>query len=90
MDKVWQISRDIDLAPGVDHDQVLSIATPKARYTVVTPDGIFSNPIMDDHSPTTPEELTEVRHRVNEVAGSKYRSWCLRNGSSTIINATFI
>src|SRR3546814_6194554 len=30
--KVWRLTRDIDLAPGVDHDQVLSIATEKARY----------------------------------------------------------
>jgi uncharacterized protein len=89
MDKVWRISRDIDLAPGVDHDQVLSIATPKARYTVVTPDGIFSNPIMDDHPPTTPEELTEVRHRVNESPGA--RTFLVSaDASSTIINATFI
>src|SRR5437762_13975034 len=30
--KVWQMTRDIDLTPGVDHDQILSIATEKARY----------------------------------------------------------
>ena len=29
--KVWNITRDIDLVQGVDHDQILSIATEKAR-----------------------------------------------------------
>ena len=37
--KVWDITRDIDLAPGVDHDQILSIATEKARYSEATPFG---------------------------------------------------
>ena len=29
--KVWDMTREIDLAPTVDHDQILSIATEKAR-----------------------------------------------------------
>src|SRR6201993_1068400 len=36
LSKVWQMTRDIDLAPGVDHDQILSIATEKARYAEAT------------------------------------------------------
>lgn len=89
MAKVWRMSRDIDLAPGVDHDQVMSIATSKARYTVITPDGIFSNPIMDDHPPTTPQELQEVRRRVGESAGA--RTFLVSaDGSAAIINATFL
>ena len=37
LDKIWRLSRDIDLAPAVDHDQILSIATEKARYSEATP-----------------------------------------------------
>src|SRR5579859_2048011 len=44
--KVWQLTRDIDLAPGVDHDQILSIATEKARYAEATADGIDMRPLM--------------------------------------------
>ncbi|MES2262577.1 MAG: MMPL family transporter [Pseudomonadota bacterium] len=89
MAKVWRMSRDIDLAPGVDHDQVMSIATSKARYTVITPDGIFSNPIMDDHAPATAEELLEVRRRVGESPGA--RTFLVSaDGSAAIINATFL
>jgi hypothetical protein len=40
LQKVWQMTRDIDLSPGVDHDQILSIATEKARYAEATPYGI--------------------------------------------------
>ena len=35
--KVWRMTRDIDLAPSVDHDQILSITTEKARFAEATP-----------------------------------------------------
>jgi uncharacterized protein len=89
LNKVWRLSRDIDLAPGVDHDQILSIATPKARYTVVTPDGIFSNPIMDDEPPKTEADLAEIRRRVGESPG--VATFLVgRDATATLINATFI
>lgn len=89
MQKIWDISRDIDLTPGVDHDQIVSIATEKARYTQVTADGIFSNPIMDDRAPVSLKELEETRRRIDEsppvnqflVSGDK---------SAALVNATFI
>ena len=89
MDKVYQMSRDLDLVPGVDHDQIVSIATAKARYTVLTADGIYSNPVMDDNPPSTPEDLAEIRRRVNE---SPFVSTFLvsQDGTAAVINATFI
>lgn len=87
--KIWDLSREIDLAPGVDHDQILSIATEKARFTVVTADGIYSSPIMDDQPPETAAELAEVRRRVNESPGA--RTFLVADdGSAAVINATFI
>lgn len=89
LDKVWRISRDVDLVPGVDHDQIVSIATAKARYTLLTADGIFSNPIMDEAPPTTAAELAEIRRRVNESPG--VRTFLVsEDGTAAIINATFI
>lgn len=89
LDKVWRLTRAIDLAPGVDHDQILSIASSKARYTVVAPDGIFSNPIMDEQVPATADEVAELRHRVNESAAA--RSFLVsQDARATLVNATFI
>ena len=89
MDKIWKISRDIDLVPGVDHDQIVSVATGKARYTVLTADGIFSNPIMDEKAPVTAEELAEIKRRVNE--SPVVRTFLVsQDGTAAIINATFI
>ncbi|EWS52614.1 efflux transporter, putative, hydrophobe/amphiphile efflux-3 (HAE3) family [Methylibium sp. T29] len=89
LDKVWRLSREIDLAPGVDHDQILSIASSKARYTVVTPDGIFSNPIMDEEPPKSDADLAEIRRRVGESAAAT-TFLVSSDHTATLINATFI
>ena len=87
--KVWQMTRDIDLSPGVDHDQILSIATEKARYAEATPFGIDMRPLMGDHVPKTPEEIENFRTRVDKSPGS--RDFLIsRDHSATLINATFI
>ena len=51
LQKVWDMTRNIDLIAGVDHDQILSITTEKARYAQATPFGIDSQPLMGDHAP---------------------------------------
>ncbi|MBB5188001.1 hypothetical protein HNQ57_002280 [Zhongshania antarctica] len=51
--KVWQLTRDIDLSPGVDHDKILSIASAKARYAEAAPFGIDAQPLMGDLVPRT-------------------------------------
>src|SRR3546814_13806465 len=85
--KVWRLTRDIDLAPGVDHDQVLSIATEKARYAEATPYGIDMRPLMEDHIPSTPEEIAEFSERADKSPNA--RTFLISGDeTSTLINAT--
>ncbi len=87
--KMWWLSRDIDLVPGVNHDQIVSIATEKARYVTLTADGIYSNPVLDEHLPKTDAELLEIKRRVNESAST--RTFLVsKDQTSLILNATFI
>jgi predicted RND superfamily exporter protein len=87
--KVWQLTRDIDLAPGVDHDQILSISTEKARYAEATPFGIDMRPLMGDYVPKTPEEIADFRTRVDKSPGA--RTFLISgDNTATLINATFI
>ncbi len=89
LEKVWNITRDIDLTPAVDHDQVLSVATEKARYAEATPYGIDSKPLMDDHPPRDESEIAEFRSRVEKSSAA--RNFLIsKDSSSTIIQATFI
>ncbi len=87
--KVWKMTRDIDLAPGVDHDQILSIATEKARYAEATPDGIDMRPLMGDHVPSTQEEVDAFKSNVEKSPNAR-NFLVSADGSSTLINATFI
>ena len=89
LDKVWRLSRDIDLVPAVDHDQILSIATEKARFSEATPFGIDSKPLMGDTAPSTPEELAEFASRVNK-APNVQAFLISPDETATLITATFI
>lgn len=87
--KIWNLTRDVDLTPGVDHDQILSVATEKARFTEATPDGIDSQPLMGDHAPATPEEIAAFRAAV--FKSPNVRNFMISpDGSATLITATFI
>ncbi len=87
--KVWKLTRDIDLTPGVDHDQILSIATEKARYAEATPYGIDMRPLMENHVPRTAQEVADFKTRVEKSPNA--RTFLVSaDGSATLINATFI
>ena len=89
LNKVWQMTRDIDLAPGVDHDQILSIATEKARYAEATPYGIDMRPLMGDSVPKTQEDIDAFRNNLDKSPNA--RTFLVsQDQTSTLINATFI
>ncbi|MCF4167294.1 MMPL family transporter [Zavarzinia compransoris] len=89
LNKVWNMTRDVDLAPAVDHDQVLSITTEKARYAEATPEGIDVQPIMGDHPPRDRADVDEFRRRV-EMSPNARAFLISHDGTATIITATFI
>lgn len=89
LQKVWDLTRDIDLAPAVDHDQILSITTPSARYAEATPYGIDMRPLMGDQVPQTDAEVEEFKQRVSRSPNA--RGFLVStDGASTLVQATFI
>lgn len=89
LEKVWQLTRDIDLTPGVDHDQIISITTEKARYAEATPFGLDIKPLMEDRPPQTEEEMEEFRSRVDKSPNA--RTFLISSDeTATMISATFI
>jgi len=89
LSKVFRMTRDIDLAPSVDHDQILSLASEKARYAEATPDGVDVKPMMEDTAPTTPEQMEEFRHRVDR--STNVRKFLIsEDETATLLTATFI
>lgn len=89
LQKVWDMTQDIDLAPAVDHDQVLSITTSKARYAEATPYGIDMRPLMDNTVPQTASELAEFRSRLERSPNAR-EFLVSEDGTATLVQATFI
>ena len=87
--KVWDLTRDVDLTPAVDHDQVLSISTEKARYARATPYGIDTQPLMGDKVPESAEEIAELKQNVDRAPNA--RAFLIsQDHTATLIKATFI
>jgi predicted RND superfamily exporter protein len=64
LNKVWKLTRDLDLAPKANHDTLISISTEKLRYAEATSDGVELQPLMDNQPPSTPAQVAEFRSRV--------------------------
>lgn len=64
LQKVWQLTRDVDLIDGINHDRILSITTEKATYAEATADGTQMQPLMGNEVPKDPKELADLEHRV--------------------------
>jgi len=87
--KVWQLTRDIDLVAGVDHDQILSITTERARTSEATPLGIDMRPLMGGHPPQNADELAAFRLRVDQAP--KVRDFLIsRDDKATLITAMLL
>ncbi len=88
LNKVWQMTREVDLAPKVDHDTLISISTEKLRYAEATPDGVDLRPLMESKAPSTPEDVAAFRQRVasSPNAQSFYVS---RDETATLITVAF-
>lgn len=88
LSKVWQMTRDIDLAPYVNHDTLISIATEKARYAEATPDGVDLQTLMGNAPPSSPEDLAALRANVSKAPGMR-AFYISPDETATLINVAF-
>ncbi|MDN5873089.1 MAG: efflux RND transporter permease subunit [Sinobacteraceae bacterium] len=86
---VWDLSRGIDLAPSVDHNTIMSIATSKLRFAQATPQGIILRPLMGGHVPTKPKEVAGFKKRIDQSPAA-HTFFVSPDASSTLITAQFL
>jgi predicted RND superfamily exporter protein len=67
--RIWRITRELDLVPGIDHVTLTSIASEKIRVVRPTPSGASSVPVMTDVVPRTEADALAVRARARHAAG---------------------
>ncbi|TDU26842.1 hypothetical protein DFR24_3873 [Panacagrimonas perspica] len=89
LQKVWDMTRNVDLTPGIDHVQLISISTEKLRYVEATPAGVDVKPLMGDRVPTNAAEVEEFRRRVQQSPNAR-TFFVSRDETATLIQATFL
>jgi len=88
LQKVWDLTRSVDLTPAIDHDQLISISTEKLRYVEATPEGVDVRPLMGDRVPSSDEEVEDFRRRVEQSPNAR-NFFVSHDGTATLIQATF-
>ena len=85
---IYNMTRDIDLIPAIDHNTVISIAASKVRVVAATPSGLESRAVMPDLPPTTMRQAREIQQRAR-VAGGVMGILVSPDEKSTLIEAAF-
>ena len=62
--RIQGIQRDIDKLPGVDHNEVLSLASYRVSYAEAAPGSLTIKPFMFPDVPTTQDGLEELKRHV--------------------------
>ncbi len=73
LQKIQDLTRAIDKLPGVDHNEVFSLASYRLLYAKALPGALVSSPFMYPNIPRNDAELAELRNAVmthrKEVSG---------------------
>lgn len=89
LNKVWKLTRDLDLTPKANHDTLISISTEKLRYAEATSDGVELQPLMDNEAPSTPAQVAEFRNRVAMSPNARL-FYISPDETATLINVAFL
>jgi uncharacterized protein len=86
--KIQGIQRDVDKLPGVDHNEVLSLASYRVSFAEASPGSLTIKPFMFPNVPTTRQGLDELRKSVlaNRANISQYVS---ADNKSALVTASF-
>jgi predicted RND superfamily exporter protein len=86
--KIQDIQYDVDKLPGVDHNEVLSLASYRVSYAEATPGSLNIKPIMFPNVPKSPEDIAALKKVVlaNLANISQYVSPDLK---SAVVKASF-
>jgi len=87
--KIQEATRLADLIPGVDHDQILSIASPKVKHVEATIGGIRVSNLLTGPIPQTAGDLAQLRDKIRSTEGVIGTLVSIREDAA-LIQATFI
>ncbi len=88
LQKVIQITEGLDAIPGVNHNQVYSIASRKLKKVKITADAILSEELMRE-VPASPSAMEEFKKTI-QASPTIYGVWVSRDEKSVLFTAGFI
>src|SRR5580704_16961300 len=62
--KVQDLQRDVNMLPGVDHNEIFSLASYRIAFTKAIPGALISINFMYPKVPKTPAEIDELKRNV--------------------------
>src|SRR3990172_6305030 len=87
LEKIAQITEGLDAVPGVNHNQIYSIASRKLKKIRVTADAILTEDLMKEvQSPSSMEEFKKTVRKAPGVLGV----WVSRDEKAALFTAAFI
>ncbi|MBI4528588.1 MAG: MMPL family transporter [Deltaproteobacteria bacterium] len=89
LQKIQEGTRLVDLIPGVDHDQILSIASRKVKHVEATVGGIQSSNLLVGPVPQTKEEIAKLTEKTRSTGGVIGALVSVQEDAA-LIQATFI
>ena len=89
LQKIQEATRLVDLIFGVDHDQILSIASRKVKHVEATVGGIQAANLLVGPVPNRSEEIAKLREKVR-ATGGVMGSLVSFQEDAALIQATFI
>jgi uncharacterized protein len=64
LQKIQDLSRKVDVLPGVDHNEIFSLASYRVAFTKAVPGALIATNFMYPKVPRTPDELAELKRNV--------------------------
>jgi predicted RND superfamily exporter protein len=89
LQKIQEATRLVDLIPGVDHDQILSVAARKVKHVEATIGGIQASNLLVGPVPNNPEEIAKLREKVRSTGGVVGTLVSFKEDAA-LVQATFI
>jgi uncharacterized protein len=86
--KIQDINFAVDRLPGVNHQEVFSLASYRVAFAEAVPGGLDTKPYMYPEVPKSPEAIAQLKKEV-QAHGEALRHLISADGTATLITAAF-
>ena len=87
LEKIVRITDKLDAVPGVNHNQIYSIASRKLKKTRVTADAVLTEELMKE-TPSSPSSMEEFKGTVRTAPGV-FGVWVSKDEKAALFTAAF-